>query len=106
MPGPVSATRDADLAVDLRRADVDRPTRGRELHRIREQVEDDLADPALVAGNDVGLAVRRERDLDAVIQRSLAHHHDAALERVPQRERRDFQLDLPGLDLGRGRGCR
>ena len=31
--------------------------------------------------------------------RPLAHHHDAALERLAQRERRDLELDLPRLDL-------
>ena len=50
--------------------------------------------------DDVDAGVRRERDLDAVLARPLAHHHDAALERLPQRERRDLELDLPGLDLG------
>ena len=45
-------------------------------------------------------AIRLERDLDAVLRRALAHHHDAALERLRQRERRDLELDLPGLDLG------
>ena len=40
-----------------------------------------------------------EREPDAVLRRPLAHHHDAALERLAQRERGDLELDLPGLDL-------
>ena len=42
----------------------------------------------------------RERDLHALLRRPLAHHRDAALERVLQRERRDLELDLPRFDLG------
>ena len=99
MPGPVSATETIDLAVDLRRADVDGAARGRELHGVREQVEDDLPDPPLVSFDDVDARIRRERDLDAVQQRSLAHHHDAALECLIEREGCDLELDLPRLDL-------
>ncbi len=44
--------------------------------------------------------IRRELDLDPVLRRLLAHHHDAALERLSQRERRDLELDLARLDLG------
>ena len=47
------------LAVDLRRADVDRAPGGRELHGVREQVEDHLPDPALVAVDDVDVRARR-----------------------------------------------
>src|SRR5439155_17072548 len=65
-----------------------------------EQVEDDLADAALVAGHEVDAAVGSKEDLDSVFQRALAHHHDTALQSIPQRERRHLELDLPGLDLG------
>src|SRR5215471_621253 len=37
------------LAVHPRRGDADVPARRRELHRVREQVEDDLAQAALVS---------------------------------------------------------
>ena len=100
MPGPVSATETRTSPLTRDRAHVDRPALGRELHRVREQVEDHLSDPALVAGDDVDLRIGLERDLDAVLRRALTHHHDAALERLAQRERRDLELDLPGLDLG------
>ena len=92
--------RDPHLAVECAARHVDGPARRRELHGVREQVEDHLSDPALVAVDDVDVRNRRQRDLDAVLRRPLAHHHDAALERLPQRERRDLELDLPGLDLG------
>ena len=60
MPGPRVGDRDPHLAVDPRRAHVDGPARGRELHGVREQVEDHLPDPALVALDDVdfGIAAR------------------------------------------------
>ena len=89
-----------DLAVDPRRAHVDLPTGGRELHGIREQVEDDLLDPSLVTVDHIDLGVRGERDADPFLRGALAHHHHAALERLPQRERVNLQLDLSGLDLG------
>ena len=69
MPGPVSATETLHLAVDPRRAHVDLPAGGRELHGVREQVEDDLLDPALVALDDVDLRIGRERDADPVLRR-------------------------------------
>ena len=46
------------------------------------------------------LGSRSERELDAVLHRPLAHHHDTALERLAQRERCDLELDLTRLDLG------
>ncbi len=42
---------------------------------------------------------RGEGHLDAVLEGTFAHHHDASLERVVQRERRDLELDLSRLDL-------
>ena len=92
--------RDSDLAVDPRRAHVHLAAGGRELHGVREQVEDHLLDPALVAVDDVDLRIGVERDADPVLRRALAHHHHATLERLPQGERVNLELDLPGLDLG------
>ncbi len=92
--------RDPHLAVDPRRAHVHLPAGGRELHGVREQVEDHLLDPALVAVDHVDLRIGGERDADPVLRRALAHHHHAALERLPQRERVHLELDLSGLDLG------
>ncbi len=76
------------------------PPCGRELDRVREQVEDDLAEAPLVAFDQVNAGRQLEREPDAVLRRRLAHHHDAALERFAQRERGDLELDLAGLDLG------
>ena len=96
----MSAHRHADLAVDPLRAHVYRTARGRELHGVRQQVEDDLPDAALVALDDVDVGIRGERHAHAVLRRSLAHHDDAAFQRVAERERRDLELDLSRLDLG------
>ena len=100
MPGRCRPRRPVTSPLTCAAPHVDGPARRRELHGVREQVEDHLPDPPLVARDDVDAGDRCERDLDAVLQRALAHHHDAALERVLQRERRDLELDLPGLDLG------
>ena len=58
MPGPVVADGNADLAVDAGRGDVDGPARRRELHGVRQQVEDDLPDPALVADDRLDARAR------------------------------------------------
>src|SRR5712692_4361896 len=87
------------LTVDLRRGYHDAASLRRELHRVREQVEDDLAQPPLVAFDQVDARRLLEREPYAVLRRRLAHHHDAALERLTQRKRGDLELDLPGLDL-------
>ena len=64
-----------------------------------EQVEDDLADPALVSFDGIDRRIGRELDANALVARALAHHDHAALEGVAQRERRDLELDLACLDL-------
>ena len=71
----------------------------RELDGVREQVEDDLAEAPLVAGHQVDVRCELERELNAVLDRAFAHHHDAAFERLAQREAGELELDLPGLDL-------
>ena len=43
--------------------------------------------------------LRRQRHVDASPGRPLAHDHDPALERLGQREGRDLEIDLAGLDL-------
>ena len=99
MPGPVSATETLTSPLTCAAADVDGAAGGRELHGVREQVEDHLPDPALVARDDVDLRVRRERDPYAVLRRALAHHRRRRARALLQRERRDLELDLPCLDL-------
>ena len=49
--------------------------------------------------DDVDVRGELERETNAVLHRALADHHDAALERLAERERGDLELDLPGLDL-------
>ncbi len=68
------------LVVLARSCDHDAAAGGRELDRIREDVEDDLAESSLVASDVVDVRLELERKLDAVSDRSLAHHHDTTLE--------------------------
>ena len=75
--------------------------RGRELQRVREQVEDDLADPARVAehaGRE--LVVHRVDQLDVVIGRRRREQVEGAFDDPPQVHRLGVELDLAGLDLG------
>ena len=58
MPGPVSATETLTSPLTCVALHVDGAARGRELHGVREQVEDHLSDPALVARDDVDARIR------------------------------------------------
>src|SRR5262245_12322858 len=82
--------RNPHLAVHPRRADVDLAALRSELHGVREQIEDDLPDPALVSRDNVEAAVLVQRDLDAFGGRLFADHRDAALECVLKRKRRNL----------------
>src|SRR5438105_9873288 len=88
------------LVVAARGRDDDLPSFRRELDGVREQVEDDLAQPPLVAFDQVNARRQPVRKPDAVLRRRLAHHHHAALDRLTQRKRGDLELDLPRRDLG------
>jgi hypothetical protein len=71
-----------------------------ELDRVREQVEDDLAEPALVAEDRLGQAVaQRVGQLDALPRRGRGHDVEGALDRGPERERLGLEVDLARLDL-------
>ena len=62
---PGTGVRDGDqhLAVLLAAETSTRPPCGRELDRVREQVEDDLADAALVSFHQVDRGVELELEL-------------------------------------------
>jgi len=94
-----SAAFDVAVVRPPRGAHVDVASSGRELDRVRKQVEDDLTNAALVPFHGIDLVIRGELDAHALDARAFAHHHDAALEGVAQRERRDLELGLAGLDL-------
>src|SRR5262249_54174934 len=83
-PGACARDRDPNLTVDACGAHVDGPTRGRELHCVREEVEDHLTDATLVPRDDVEPRLGGERDPDRVAGGPLAHHDNAALERAPE----------------------
>ncbi len=75
--------------------------RGRELQRVREEVEDDLADPARVAehaGRE--LVVHRVGQLDVVVGRRRREQVEGTLDDAAQVHRLRVELDLAGLDLG------
>ena len=92
--------RDPHLAVDLRRAHVDAPPAGVNFTAFESRLKITCRIRRSSPSTTSTSGVRGERDLDAVLRRLLAHHDDAALERLAERERRDLELDLPGLDLG------
>ena len=104
-----SAGRDADAGVghrDLPRAfraprvDVDRARRGRELHRVREQVEHDLLHLALVAFDRASSGSVSRRSAIAAALGALAHQRERVVERGAEVELRGLELHPAGLDLG------
>ena len=100
MPGPVSATETRTSPLTRATLTPTIAALGRELHGIREKVEDDLPHPPFVARDDVDVRDGREVHTHHAVRRPFAHHDDAALERFLQGERRDVQLELARLDLG------
>src|SRR4029077_17947903 len=65
------------VAVHVPGRHRDAAARGCELDRVRQNIEDDLANTALVAAHAVDVRRKLERELDAVLDRRLAHHHYA-----------------------------
>ncbi len=82
--GPRVGNRHVHLTVEACGRHGNASARGRELDRIREDVEHDLAKAPLVAADAVDIRRKLERELDAVPDRLFGHHHDAALERLVQ----------------------
>src|SRR5437879_5100556 len=64
------------LAVQALRADLDAPALGRELHRVRQEVEEDLLDLALVAAQRAQLAVEPRVEGEPLARGALADEHD------------------------------
>jgi len=104
--------RDADAGVLDRdghaggvelRADVDAPAVRGELHRVRQQVEQDLLELALVGVKLAEPLIDVERKPDAVALRPLANQRHRVGDRGGQMERGNLQVHAPGLDLERSR---
>ncbi len=74
---------------------------GGELERVREEVDDDLADaPGIAEDARRQLVVHRVDQLDVVVGRRRGEQVERPLDRAPEVHRLGVQLDLAGLDLG------
>ena len=71
-----------------------------ELHRVAEEVEQDLAEPQLVSANRRQVIGELEGQGDAVLCRPLPNQRQGVLEGDRRVEGRQVQLHLAGLDLG------
>src|SRR5712692_9505213 len=91
--------RHLDLAVHPDGADVDVTAVRRELHRVGQEVVQDLAELALVSLDLADIGVDRHRDSDRVLRRALADHRDAAVDERLDGDRTRLELHLPCLDL-------
>ena len=90
---------DLDLSVVEAGGDVHPALARRELDRVGEEVEDDLADTTLV-GRDAdlrGLGGKRERDPASAS--AFGVHRDSAPQQVREGHLREVELHAAGLDL-------
>ena len=100
MPGPVSVTEIWTSPSTWRDATTTLPPCGRELDRVREEVEDHLAERALVAVDqvDVGRGSSESRTPPLLARsRTITTPRSSASR---SENGADLELDLPGLDLG------
>ena len=97
--GSFVAHPESDRALRIFGADVEHGALGAELERIREQVEEHLAQlPAI--GEDVGGRGELGPDLDRSLQRLRADQRDRIGDRVARSDRFQLQFHPPGFDLG------
>src|SRR5262249_56117620 len=87
-------------AGGLRSPERDPSAFGGELHRVREEVQDNLPDLSLVADERTEPGVEVEVERDTMPSRTLAHERETAVERRRQVERARLELHASGLDLG------
>jgi len=78
---------------------VDPDLTGRELDRIRKQVQHNLPEAQLVDGNDVDRGAHAQLQPHASLCRPLPDHRHAVLERLADVDERRLQLHPAGLDL-------
>ena len=79
--------------------DRHRPSVGRELHRIGEQVQDHLLELAFIGLRHAEARLDVARERDRVAGGALANHRDAVLDQVRQEDRFEVDLHLARLDL-------
>src|SRR2546423_9587578 len=94
----------AQFAVAEVGGDADPAAIGGELHRIGQEVQQDLADLALVCGDEREIGRDVGRDLDAMRCRAFADEGEARPPRLGRRERRRLELHPASLDLRKVEG--
>ena len=99
---PVSHTVETDLSFILITHNIEpHPAAfGREFHGVREQVDQNLLETALVRGEDPHRFVEVKRDGDLLLEGGFLHHTQRGLTQLIDRHRARLELDLAGLDLG------
>ena len=102
MPTPVSRTRSTASPLSANAVDtITWPPGPVKLDRVRQEIEHDLAQRALV-GDDLGQS-RRERsaDDDPRAARLRLHDADALLRQLVEADIGEVEVELAGLDLGK-----
>ena len=89
---------DLDVRVLALHADVDPAALGRELHRVREQVPDDLLEPAGVAAEHARVGVEQDLEAHALRLGGGAHDLDGRLDDLRRLDRREREPQPAGHD--------
>ena len=80
--------------------DADASALGRELDRVREQVDQHLLDLAFVADDLTHTGIDSEIHAEAVARGALADEREGVLERERHAEVRQLEVHAAGFDLG------
>ena len=99
-PDAAVGHRDLRDAIHTRRAHLHASALRRELHRVREEVEQHLLDLALVGADGSHAVVDLACERDPSPTRPFTHEQQRVVHRRRQLELRDVQLHASGLDLG------
>src|SRR5688572_30326906 len=81
-------------------AHVDAPAIGREFHGVREEIEHDLLELALVALEGAKLRIDVQAEFDGMALRALANQRHGVGQRDGQIEARDLEVHATRFDLG------
>src|SRR3990170_8801038 len=77
---------DLDLAVPAPRRDADPATVGCELHRVRNEIQNDLLQLARIRGHRPDIRLDLDGEPDVVVRGALTHQSEGAVDDVQERE--------------------
>src|SRR5262249_50889822 len=89
---------DLDVGVDSLQHDLDPAARGRELHRVREEVPQHLLQPVGIAAPPADAGIEQLLNPDLLGVRALSDRLDGAVDHFVELQGLDFEMDLSRND--------